>query len=422
MNLLLTSIGSSGDINPFLALGVELVRRRHQVTMLANPWFEDAVRAAGMGFEPLGEPLSPVEAAEQMPLAFSRLFGAWTIINRWFAPLAPVMMKRVDESARACHADLIVGHQISFGMPWAARRLGLPWAICVLSPGTMLSAEDPSVFPLGPDLSAAPMWRRRLDRRLASRVLSFMLDRPLNAHRRAMGLPPHRDTFFGEMFEGAAALGLWSPSFRPRAPDDPPNFEVCGFPWHDVSTRYGEAGVRLSPTLERFLDEGEPPVVFTLGSVLSHQGRREFDAAVEACRKVGCRGVLITGRRDSMPTDLPPGVIAEAYAPYSQLMSRGSATVHHGGVGTTAQSLRAGKPTIIMPFAHDQFDHAARVGRLGVGASIPRGGRLGARMARAIESVLGDRGIAHAAKALGERIASERGVEHAADRLEAIPA
>lgn len=420
MRVLLTSIGSSGDINPFIALGRELAQRGHEATVLCNPFFEASVRGAGLGYLPLGERVVPEDVARDMPLAFSRALGAWVLIRRWFAPMVPEFLRTLQGAIRARRPDVLVGHQISFGLPWVARAAGIPWATCVLAPGTMLSAHDPSVFPIGTDLTRAPMWYRRFAHGMARRSISFMLDVPLNRVRRELGLLAHHDTFWTEMFSGSATLGLWSPSFRPGAPDDPAGFEVCGFPWHDRSARYGAQGQGLDERLERFLDESEAPVVFTLGSVLSHQGLREFEAAVGACRRLGCRGVLVTGSLESTPKDLPSGVIAVDYAPYGQLMPRGRATVHHGGIGTTAQALRAGRPMIVVPFAHDQFDNGARAQRLGVGRVLGRGQATARGLARTLEGMLGDTELERRARALGAAIGAEDGAAKAAAAIEAI--
>ncbi|MDX2115415.1 MAG: glycosyltransferase [Planctomycetota bacterium] len=422
MRVLLTSIGSSGDINPFIALARELIARGHGATLLTNPYFEPTIRAAGVGFEPLGEAMAPEQVARDMPLCFNRALGAWMLIRRWFAPQVPMFVERLGAVIDASAPDLLVGHQISFGLPWVAAARGVPWATCVLSPATMLSAADPSLFPIGSDLTRAPMWYRRFAHAMARRSMSFMLDRPLNVHRRSLGLPPGYDTFWTEMFSGDATVGMWSPVLRGRAADDPENFAVCGFPWHDRSARYGLRGSALDERLERFLDEGEPPVVFTLGSVLSHGGRREFEMAAEACRRVGCRGVLVTGSAEAAPAALPAGVLAVDYAPYGLLMGRGAATVHHGGVGTTAQALRAGRPMVITPFAHDQFDHAARLSRAGVATWLPRRALSARSLAASVSAVLGSGAMRDAAARAGERVRAENGVGRAVDIFERIAA
>lgn len=420
MRVLLTTVGSSGDVNPFIALGLELARRGHEPTLLVNPYFEANVRATGLGFEPLGDPLDPVQVSRENPLCFNRYVGSWMVIHRWFAPMVPTLVQRTIEAARATRAELLVGHQISFGLPWAAQELGLPWATCVLSPATLLSAHDPSQFPVGADLQRRPMWYRKFANASARRAMSFMLDRPLNAHRRQMGLPPERDVFWTQMFAGSATLGLWSPALRGPAPDDPDSLRICGFPWHDRTTSHGEQGQRLSTPLERFLDHPEAPVVFTLGSVLSHTSRPQFEVAAKACARMGLRAVLVTGNRDAAPGNLPTGVIATDYAPYSLLMPRARANVHHGGVGTTAQAMRAGKPMIIVPFAHDQFDHAARLSRAGVAAWLPKPRFRVRQLERVLSALLNDGAMNERAAALGRQVQAEQGVQRAAETLERV--
>lgn len=422
MRVLITTVGSSGDVNPFIALGIELARRGHQPTLLVNPHFEANVRAAGLGFEPFGEALDPVQVSRENPLCFNRYVGSWLVIHRWFAPMVPTLVQRTIEAARATRAELLVGHQISFGLPWAAAQLGLPWAVCALSPATLLSAHDPSQFPVGADLQRRPMWYRKFANASARRAMSFMLDRPLNAHRRQMGLPPEHDVFWTQMFAGSATLGMWSPALRGPALDDPASLRICGFPWHDRTTSHGEQGQRLSDTLERFLDHPEAPVVFTLGSVLSHTSKPQFEVAAKACARLGLRGVLVTGNRDAAPQSLPAGVIATDYAPYSLLMPRARANVHHGGVGTTAQAMRAGKPMIIVPFAHDQFDHAARLSRAGVAAWLPKPQFRGGRLDRVLADMLDNAPMIERAAAIGQQVRAEQGVQQAAERLEQVVA
>src|SRR5262249_16894786 len=117
-------------------------------------------------------------------------------------------------------------------------------------------------------------------------------------------------------------------------------------------------------------DRGPPPVVFTAGSAM-RQGHAFFAAAAEACRLMGRRGLLVTRYPEQLPSPLPEGVGHCRYMPFSQLLARSAALVHHGGIGTTAQAFAAGVPQLVMPMSHDQPDNAARVVRLGVGRSLP---------------------------------------------------
>jgi UDP:flavonoid glycosyltransferase YjiC (YdhE family) len=197
-------------------------------------------------------------------------------------------------------------------------------------------------------------------------------------------------------------------------PDDPANARLTGFVWYDRHQEQEHAPEEV----ERFLSAGDPPIIFTLGSTAVHVAGPFYEAAAGACRKLGRRGLLLTGRPEYAPHELPPGVAAFTYAPYSAVLHRGCATVHHGGVGTTAQAMRAGRPTVIVPFAHDQFDNAARTRRLGVSATVARTKLSAATLAEALGGQLGDPTCASRAAELGRRVAAEHGAETAAEALE----
>ncbi|MBL0928236.1 MAG: glycosyltransferase family 1 protein [Phycisphaerales bacterium] len=419
MRVLLTSIGSSGDINPFIAIGAALRDRGHEVVLMVNPYFEATVRGAGLAFEPLGGMLSPTQIARDFPGAFKRRTGAHVLIRRVIVPMVGELTRLVRVAIRKHRPDLVLCHQISFGVPWACRDRGVPFATCVLAPVTLLSTADPAVYPSGIDPARWPRGVVRAHHALAHRVLDVILDGPLNVARREFGLPPERGTFRGEMLSGRAVLGMWSGVFRGPAADDPSNLAICGFPWFDRHAHHGEQSERLDPGLERFLDGGEEPIVFTLGSVLSHTGHGVYAAAVEACRRLGRRGVLVTGTRESAPASLPEGVHQVNYAPYGLLLPRACCVVHHGGVGTTAQALRAGRPTVILPAAHDQFDNASRCGKLGVSMVGPER-PSGRRLAGLLDAVLGDADVSRRAAEVGRAVGGEDGAVRAAEVLEGL--
>lgn len=421
MKILLTTIGSSGDINPFIAIARELQKREHEVRLAVNPYFQDVVERAGVTFEAFGEHLSPVEFAKENPAAFGRVTGAWALFRGFIFPRVKEMHDRLDELANEFQPEAMVGHQISFGLPWVAQRADIPWATCALAPATVLSAHDPSRMPVGMDLSKMPMWYRRAAQWAVRGIVSLSFDGGFNRVRRELGLPKRRDTLFGEMLSGDAVLGMWSLSWRASAPDDPPAMRICGFPWFDGLVEDGVDDVnRLDPALRVFLDGGDPPIVFTFGSVLSHTGDDAYAEAVRACESLGRRGVLITGNEDAAPPELPSSIHRADFAPYGALFPRASAVVHHGGVGTTAQGLRAGVPTVILPHAHDQFDNADRCARHGVSRTLRRHRIRAKDLANALGELLADEEATRRARDLGERIRVEDGAREAAIEIERI--
>lgn len=417
MRILLVTVGSSGDVHPFIALGLALRARGHEVVLATNPYFRGSVEGAGVGFAPVGERLVPQELAAAMPGAFKRYSGAWTLTRRVFMEHLPATYRDMREVARELKPDVILGHQIAFGVPWIAEELGVGWGTCVLAPATLLSNADPGVYPIGIDVRRAPMALRRLQHWSARRTMSLFLDGPMNRFRKSIGRGKRFDTLFGEMLSGDVILGMWSAAFRGPAADDPETLRICGFPWFD---RIGGQSGGLSEDVSGFLEEGEAPIVVTLGSVLSHTHRHVYEAALEALARLGARGLLITGNDHGGALRETAGVKRVDYVPYSALLHRGAGTVHHGGVGTTAQSLRAGRPVLVLPHAHDQFDNAARCEGLGVGLRMDERKATAERLAGVFERMLGDGGMRARAAELGAVIGGEDGAVVAAERVEEV--
>jgi UDP:flavonoid glycosyltransferase YjiC (YdhE family) len=210
-----------------------------------------------------------------------------------------------------------------------------------------------------------PRWLERLQFWVADNlVIDRLLCPELNAFRRELRLPPVRGVMRDWWNSPDALIGLFPDWFaRPQA-DWPTNLRLTGFPLWD------ERDVRRPPAeLGQFLAAGSPPIVFTPGSAMMH-GHAFFAAAIEACRILGRRGILLTKYKEQLPARLPDDVAHFDFVPFSYVFPRASAVVHHGGIGTCAQGLAAGVPQLIMPMSHDQPDNAARLARLGVGLVI----------------------------------------------------
>src|SRR6201999_4117873 len=177
----------------------------------------------------------------------------------------------------------------------------------------------------------------------------------------------------------------------------------------------GGAGQRdLPPELERFLDQGPPPLVFTLGSAAVLDAGDFYQQSALAAASLGHRAVLLVGSDPrNIPPEVPQNVCVAQYAPYSRLFPRASAIIHQGGVGTTAQALRAGKPMLVMPYSHDQPDNARRVRRLGVARVIRRRRYTAELAARKITLLLEKSSVQQRAAKIGERLRREDGLKAA---------
>ncbi len=197
LRVLVTTVGSSGDVHPFVAIGAALRDRGHDVTMLVNPYFESTVRGAGLDYAPLGTYWSPTDAARAHPGAFRRLTGTWVVMRTLFMEGLRDAYPSLRATLERMRPDVVVGHQISFGLPWLVREFGSRWVTCVLSPSTLLSDEDPSVYPFGLDVRGRPMWLRRFQHANALRMMGMILDRPMNRFRREIGVDTARNVLFG---------------------------------------------------------------------------------------------------------------------------------------------------------------------------------------------------------------------------------
>jgi UDP:flavonoid glycosyltransferase YjiC (YdhE family) len=214
-------------------------------------------------------------------------------------------------------------------------------------------------------------------------------------------------------------LALFSKVMAEPQPDWPPNTVVTGFPFYDRRDYFGETVV--AKELLEFLDAGPPPIIFTLGSSAIWVARNFYLDSIAAAQALGRRALLLIGWARNMPTaPLPEGVAAFEYAPYSQVLPRACAIVHQGGVGTTGQGLRSGKPVLVVPHAHDQFDNGNRVARRGCGRVLPRPSYNAESAARELRLLLNDPSYSESAAKVGEIVRQEQGARVAADEIEKV--
>ena len=380
MKFLLVTIGSHGDVHPFVGIGAELLRRGHCATLITSGYFESLARRARLDFVPLGTADDYLRLASNADL-WSRRNG-WRVV---FGSGLESLRKVYDAITARLEPDTVV---IASSLGGLAARVAqdkhrMPLATVHLSPSIFRSSVAPPRLPGLFMPSWMPLWVRRAMWRTGDRLLlDPVVGPPINALRAELGLPPVKNLLDQWWHSPDLVIGLFPEWFAPIASDWPAQTVLTGFPLFD------ERGHEPLPeSLERFLAAGAPPVAFTPGSAMVH-GHDFFRAAADACARGGLRGILLSRHASHIPTDLPAGVIHVPYAPFSELLPRCAALVHHGGIGTTSQALRAGTPQLIMAMTHDQPDNALRVERLGCGRPIAPRKFTGARVAAALRELV----------------------------------
>jgi UDP:flavonoid glycosyltransferase YjiC (YdhE family) len=316
---------------------------------------------------------------------------------------------------------MLVTHVLSLAGPPLVEKTGVKWVSTVLAPISLFSNYEPPVFPNAPWVYHVLKLHPSVSRALM-RVARWKLDQlaaPLYELRAKLGLKRGGNPMLEGQHSPALVLALFSKAIAEPQPDWPPHTRVTGFPFYDRRDLAGDAE-GLDPALVRFLEAGEPPVVFTLGSSAIWVAEDFYSESVKAARNLGLRALLLIGHERNRLDKLPEGVAAFDYAPYGELLPRARAVVHQGGIGTTAQGLRAGIPAVIVPFSHDQFDNAYRVARAGAGRTLPRAKYNAASAAKELRALLADESYTTRAAAIGRQIRSENGAAAAADALEEL--
>ena len=412
--IVLTTIGSLGDLHPKLALALELRRRGHDPVVCTWAGYQEKVEALGLTFKPLRPNVDPTDR-DLLRRTMDAAKGPETVIRDI---IFPSLRDMYEDLAGACDgAGLIVSGEIVYAVPSLVEKTGIKWCSTSLAPMTLFSAEDPSVYPAAEWLEFLRPLPTLFHRTLFN-VMQLTISgwyEPYKAFRRELGLSEGHEPIFRDKFSRSLHLAMFSRALaRPRS-DWPVSTLQTGFCFFDESET-SEPNAELGD----FLTSGEPPVVFTLGSAAVMDAGSFFDESIKAAKSLGKRAVILYGRENEPPGGLTDDVIGIDYAPFSQVFGRAACVVHQAGVGTTAQVLRAGAPQLIVPFSHDQPDNAARVRRAGVAEIIRRGDYNAETASLSLKKILGELQYRENARRLKRIVDAENGTATACDAIEEI--
>jgi UDP:flavonoid glycosyltransferase YjiC (YdhE family) len=411
-------------LNPFVAIAIELKARGYEPCIAAQREFQATIEGEGVAFHPLRPGIEDIreelglETPEIVQRATRGSIGLEFAVRR----IAMPFLKRAfdDMMEVTVGADLVITHTSAFAGRLAAETRGLPWLSAALSPFTFMSDYDPPILSAMPALKVLrDMTNARSDMALLKfvKAASVLWTGTFQKLRAELGLPRCANPLFDGQFSSLGSLALYSPLFGAAQPDFPTRCTLTGFCFYD--RQHGEP-TSLTPDMQAFIDRGPAPLVFTLGSALVMEPGDFYDVSIAAARRVGRRAVLLVGPGNAealIRKGAPADVHIADYAPHSVLFPHAAAIIHHGGIGTTAQAMRAGKPQLVVPHFGDQPDNANRVERLGIGRMIAPSAYSPTRAAKALASVLNS---GHAARTAGmaRRLSQEDGVTAAVDAIE----
>src|SRR5262249_8339824 len=359
VHVIVIALGSAGDVHPLIGLSLTLRGRGDDVLMIGPFVFRIVAERVGLEYVGIGTQDEYREALRDPDLWHpTRSFSV--AARRLILPALRPVYETIQNRRRA--NTVLISACTAFGARIAQEKLRVPLATIHLQPIMLRSAVRPACFGFPDVLNHLPRLLRRVYYRVADAVI---VDPPVanetNHFRAELGLPPVTRLFNRWIHSPDLVIVLFPEWFSSPPPDWPPNVALPG------DADRNESEVRTpSSEIEEFLKVDDPPLVFTAGSA-NIQGKKFFEVAADVCRITGRRGLLLTQFPEQLPRSLPNAVRHFHYVPFSEVLPRSLALVHHGGIGTMSQAIAAGIPQLIIPTSHDQPDNAVRIRRLGIG-------------------------------------------------------
>ncbi len=420
MNILIITFGSRGDVQPYVTLGKGLKAAGHTVTICTAEAFKPFVQSHGLGYGYMtGELLQLVETSEGRAAVEDTvgLFGTLKTMLKLVQktkPLNKQMMLDSWEAAQAAEPDLLIYHPKTLSSPHIAEALGIPAVMALLQPLIVPTAEIPAIGLPNLNLGA---WYNKTGYKLLSMGYNTYAGMINEFRQKQLGLeafPKSSGLLYDAAGRPIPILHGYSRHVVPRPDDWPANAHVTGYWFLDQAADW-----QPSAELQAFLDAGEAPVYVGFGSMAGRNPQRTAAIVIEALQQAKVRGIVATGWGGLDANRLPDTILKIDHAPHDWLFPRMAAVVHHGGAGTTAAGLRAGRPTVVVPFFGDQPFWGKRVHALGVGPEpIPQKKLTAEKLATAIRTVTADNAMRQRAEALGEQIHLEDGIANAVNILE----
>ena len=414
MHYMVMPLGSSGDVHPFVGLALELKNRGHDVTLATNGYFAGLAKRFGLDFVEIGDEATFHSGIENPDLwhpfrAFPYLY------HNMIEPMIRPQYNAIAFEASK-RKTVVLGNCLGFGALNAQDKLDVPLVSVHLQPVMLWSKNKPPKFPG----CFGPKWMQHFIYKMAQRlVINPVVCPSLNAIRRELSLEPvqHVMQWWHSKMQVLCLFPDWYCEAQPDWPG--PNSQV-DFPlWDERHSDQSRFPDDVDGKLEKFLQNGTPPIAFTPGSA-NIFGNSFFQTAIDACQRIDRRGILLTRFPEQVPTGLPDNIIHVPFAPLSLLLPRCAAFVHHGGIGSAAQAMAAGVPQLIRPQAHDQFDNASRIEEQGIGMFLKPNRFTPKRVADAMSEMLRSEQMNARCKMVATKFDRPRGIRQAVDKIESL--
>lgn len=418
--IVLAAWGSHGDVLPFVGLGKQLRALGHQPVLAASTHYQSLAQAHGLAFAPV----APHHAQWSRDLGLSinevlqRAFDPWTgalfLIKKLMLPYAEQTFRDLDAACEG--ADLLIAHPSVPQANLVAHKRRMPWHSMIVQPFPLssMSAQDPPIvsnhLPIH-KLKGLIGERGYAALLRLSKVMGRGLAKPLDDKAKALGIYDKKlHPLYERVFSPHGTLALFSPVLmrQPLPTDLPKDIHYAGFSYFDG----GQS--ELPAALQQFLQQGDAPIAFTLGSSTTFDVDAFFSKCSAACQAMGVRAVFLVAD-NALNHTLPPTQIAVSWVSVGALFPHCRAAVTAGGIGSCAQALHAGLPQLIVPYSFDQPDNAARFARAGGALVLKPWQAHGKRLAKALQRLVSDEALRSSTQRLRQRANEECGTVIAAD-------
>ncbi len=421
MKILIVTYGTQGDVRPYVALGKGLQNAGHQVILGTSERFREFVLKHGLEYGYMNDDLLALIDSDQGRELIENTTNIFEVVKqniklaKQIKPLQVALLRETWKIAKSVKPDFILYHPKTGAAPHIAEKLDIGCALATPIPMFVPTSERP--FMVLPDLKLGG-WYNRLSYRIINRLTGIFLGKYIREFRKDIDLPKLKKFDLLKSGDGKdiPVLHAFSEALFPRPADWPETAYITGYWFLDRNKDWAP-----SDELQTFLDAGTPPVYMGFGSIAGRNPQRLTKIVIQALQQTGLRGIIATGWGGLKPEDLPDSILKVESVPHDWLFPRVSAVVHHGGAGTTGAALRAGKPSVIVPFFGDQPFWGRLVHQLGTGTKpIPQKKLTAVNLANALLDVVSNPDIRKKTEKTGNKIRQEDGVGNATKIVEKL--